>query len=124
MEEREDVGLGVAGLYHLLKSDTPMEVMERQQSARPEVAEVRRKLPREESLDGNSARNSLKSQVVKLILITTTPSSCLTCLYIGVNHLKQRVLGLAEQSAAGECREPARDGKLSRQEVLRSRLHG
>lgn len=72
MEEREDVGLGVAGLYHLLKSDTPMEVMERQQSARPEVAEVRRK-PREESLDGNSARNSLKSQVVTLILTIITP---------------------------------------------------
>merc|ERR1711971_618441 len=61
MEEREDVGLGVVGLYHLLKSDS-LEVMERQQSARPEVVEVRK--PRdEESLDRNSARHSLKSQV-------------------------------------------------------------
>jgi len=59
MDEREDAGLGVAGLYHLLKSDK-MEVMGRQQSARPEVVEARK--PRDSSLDG-TARHSLKSQV-------------------------------------------------------------
>ena len=120
MEEREDVGLGVVGLYHLLKSDS-LEVMERQQSARPEVVEVRK--PREEeSLDRNSARHSLKSQVV------TDPHTIMPAyyiyMYLGVNHIKQRVLGLAEQSAAGERGEPARDGKLSRQEILRPRLRG
>ena len=74
MEEREDVGLGVVGLYHLLKSDS-LEVMERQQSARPEVVEVRK--PRdEESLDRNSARHSLKSQVV------TDPHTIMLITYI------------------------------------------
>ena len=120
MEEREDVGLGVVGLYHLLKSDS-LEVMERQQSARPEVVEVRK--PRaEESLDRNSARHSLKSQVV------TDPHTIMPAyyiyMYLGVNHIKQRVLGLAEQSAAGQRSEPAGDGELSRQEILRPRLHG
>ena len=59
MDEREDAGLGVAGLYHLLKSDK-LEVMGRQQSARPEVVESRK--PKDSSLDG-TARHSLKSQV-------------------------------------------------------------
>ena len=60
MEEREDVGLGVAGLYHLLNSDK-LEVIGRQQSARAEVVEPTK--PRDASLDG-TARHSLKSQVV------------------------------------------------------------
>ena len=71
IEDREDVGLGVAGLYHLLKSDR-LEVMKRQQSARPEVVEmagrsreeaVVARNPSEKSLDRKSARHSLKSQV-------------------------------------------------------------
>ena len=115
-EEREDVGLGVGGLYHLLKSDR-LEVMERQQSARAEVVEVRK--PREESLDRDSTRHSLKSQVV-----TDHHHNHACTDYLGVDHIKQRVLGLAEQSAAGQRSEPARDGELSRQEILRPRLHG
>ena len=60
MDEREDVGLGVAGLYHLLNSDK-LEVIGRQQSARAEVVEPTK--PRDASLDA-TARHSLKSQVV------------------------------------------------------------
>ena len=91
VDEREDLGLGLGGLYHLLKSDR-LEVMDRRQSARPEVVEKRK--PREEKEEKverteNSARHSLKSQVITespvaiLIIISRCPSHPTVSTWLG-----------------------------------------
>ena len=88
VEEREDVGLGAAGLYHLLNSDR-LEVMDRQNSSRPEVVQTRRvreqgKVPDGDS--GNTTRHSLKSQVTNCFFISTyiMPEH-----FAGVDYIKQ-----------------------------------
>ena len=73
VEEREDVGLGAAGLYHLLNSDR-LEVMDRQNSSRPEVVQTRRGREQDKVPDGgsgNTTRHSLKSQVTNRFFIST-----------------------------------------------------
>ena len=88
VEEREDVGLGAAGLFHLLNSDR-LEVMDRQNSSRPEVVQTRRvreqgKVPDGDS--GNTTRHSLKSQVTNCFFISTyiMPEH-----FAGVDYIKQ-----------------------------------
>ena len=74
VEEREDVGLGAAGLFHLLNSDR-LEVMDRQNSSRPEVVvKTRREREQDKAPDGdsgNTTRHSLKSQVTNWFFIST-----------------------------------------------------
>ena len=72
VEEREDVGLGAAGLFHLLNSDR-LEVMDRQNSSRPEVVQTRREREQDKVPDGgsgNTTRHSLKSQVTNWFFIS------------------------------------------------------
>ena len=72
VEEREDVGLGAAGLFHLLNSDR-LEVMDRQNSSRPEVVQTRRVREKDKVPDGgskNTTRHSLKSQVTNWFFIS------------------------------------------------------
>ena len=88
MEEREDVGLGAAGLFHLLNSDR-LEVMDRQNSSRPEVVQTRRVRDQDKVPDGdsgNTTRQSLKSQVTNCFFISTyiMPEH-----FAGVDYIKQ-----------------------------------
>ena len=88
VEEREDVGLGAAGLYHLLNSDR-LEVMDRQNSSRPEVVQTRRVRDQDKVPDGdsgNTTRHSLKSQVTNCFFISTyiMPEH-----FAGVDYIKQ-----------------------------------
>ena len=100
VDEREDLGLGLGGLYHLLKSDR-LEVMDRRQSGRPEVVEKRK--PREEKEEklektDNAARHSLKSQVITespvaiLIIISRCPSHPTVSTWLGRTVSCWRVL--------------------------------
>ena len=88
VEEREDVGLGAAGLFHLLNSDR-LEVMDRQNSSRPEVVQTRRVRDQDKVPDGdsgNTTRHSLKSQVTNCFFISTyiMPEH-----FAGVDYIKQ-----------------------------------
>ena len=88
VEEREDVGLGAAGLFHLLNSDR-LEVMDRQNSSRPEVVQTRRVREQDKVPDGdsgNTTRHSLKSQVTNCFFISTyiMPEH-----FAGVDYIKQ-----------------------------------
>ena len=88
VEEREDVGLGAAGLFHLLNSDR-LEVMDRQNSSRPEVVQTRRVRDQDKVPDGdsgNTTRHSLKSQVTNWFFISTyiMPEH-----FAGVDYIKQ-----------------------------------
>ena len=87
VDEREDLGLGVGGLYHLLKSDR-LEVMDRRQSGRPEVVEKRKPREENEERTENSARHSLKSQVitespVAILIISRCPSHPTVSTWLG-----------------------------------------
>ena len=89
VEEREDVGLGAAGLFHLLNSDR-LEVMDRQNSSRPEVVQTRRGREQDKVLDGgsgNTTRHSLKSQVT---YYSSSPSTYIMPEHsAGVDYIKQ-----------------------------------